>query len=69
MREKLYAVLRPDGTRIDAEPRINREFALWSAREQDERLARIVQRNRTNNVTQARRAHYAFVEVGDSGVS
>ena len=63
MSAKLFAVLRPDGTMIDAEPGINREFALWSAREQDERLARIVQRNRTNNVTLVRRAGYGFEEV------
>lgn len=63
MSVKLFAVLRPDGTRIDAEPGINREFALWSAREMDDRLSRIVQRNRTNNVMQARRAGYDFEEV------
>lgn len=58
-----FYVLRPDGTRIDAEPGINREFSLWNAREKDERLARLVQRNRTNNVTSARRAGYSFDEV------
>ena len=63
MSAKLCAVLRPDGTVIDSEPGINLEFALWQARERDERLARIVQRNRTNNVTLARRAGYGFAEV------
>lgn len=60
-----YYVIRPGELEPipGAEPGINREFALWSARDHDERLARIVQRNRTNNVQQARRAGYTFLEV------
>lgn len=61
----LYRVVRPDGTRIDAEPGINREVALWNARELDARLERLVQKNRTNNVTCVRRAGYTFLEVRD----
>lgn len=62
----MFRVLRPDGTPIDCEPGLFREFALFNAREHDERLARIVQRNRTNNVTQAKRAGYDFEEVSDA---
>ena len=63
MTAKLYAVLRPDGTRIDAEPWINLTDALWNAREHDERLTRLVQRNRTNNISGAKKAGYVFEEV------
>lgn len=62
----MFRVLRPDGTPIDCELGLFREFALFNAREHDERLARIVQRNRTNNVTQAKRAGYDFEEVRDA---
>lgn len=58
-----FRVVRPDGTVIDCEPGSCREFALWNAREHDERLERIVQRNRTNNVSQAKRAGFDFAEV------
>lgn len=63
----LYAVIRPDGSVIPSDPGTCREFALWNARALDERLARIVQRNRTNNVTMARRAGYGFEEVSETG--
>ena len=33
MTAPLYAVIRPDGTRIDSRPEINMEFSLWSAAE------------------------------------
>lgn len=63
MTTKLYAVIRPDGTTIPSEPGTCREFALWNAREKDERLARLVQKNRTNNVSGSKRAGYSFVEI------
>ena len=63
MTAPLYAVIRPDGTRIDHEPGNFLEDALWKAREHDERLGRLVKRNRTSNVSGARRAGYTFSEV------
>lgn len=59
----MFRVVRPDGTVIECEPGSCREFALWSAREHDERLEKIVQRNRTNNVSMSKRAGYTFIEV------
>lgn len=61
-----FRVVRPDGSVIPCAPGIHREDALWNAREHDERLARIVQPNRTNNVTQAKRAGYDFEDLDDS---
>lgn len=58
-----YRVVRPDGTVIDCEPGVNMTDALWNAREFDERLERLVQRNRTNNVSGAKKAGYSFAEV------
>lgn len=58
-----FRVVKPDGAVINCAPGSCREFALWEAREHDERLARIVQKDRTNNVMQARRAGYGFIEV------
>ncbi len=63
-----YRVVRPDGTVIDCEPGVNMTDALWNAREFDKRLERLVQRNRTNNVSQAKRAGYDFAEVSDAPV-
>ena len=59
----LLRVVKPDGTVIPCKPGTFKEDALWLAREHDERLARIVQPNRTNNVSQAKRAGYEFLEV------
>ena len=63
-----FRVIRPDGTVIDCEPGVNMTDALWNAREFDKRLERLVQRNRTNNVSQAKRAGYDFAEVSDAPV-
>ena len=65
MRQTLYAVVRPDGTVIECEPGSCREFSLWNALEHDERLRRIVKRNSTGNVSNARRVGYDFMEITD----
>ena len=48
---------------IDCEPGIDMTDALWNAREFDERLARLVQKDRTNNISGAKKAGYTFQEV------
>jgi hypothetical protein len=58
-----FQVVRPDGTVIDCEPGIDMTDALWNAREFDERLARLVQKDRTNNISGAKKAGYTFQEV------
>ncbi len=63
MTAPLYAVIRPDGTRIESRPGVNMTDALWNARELDERLERIVQPDRTSNISGAKRAGYRFEEV------
>ena len=63
MTAPLYAVIRPDGTRIESRPEINMEFSLWSAAEVDAEVARRIRRNRLNNVQQLKRAGYSFEQV------
>ena len=58
-----YRVIRPDGTVIDWGPGVNMTDALWNAREHDARLARLVQKDRTNNISGAKKAGYTFQEV------
>jgi hypothetical protein len=60
----MLLVVRPDGSVIgQAEPGYNMTDALWNARPFDERLARLVQPNRTNNISGAKRAGYTFQKV------
>ncbi len=61
----LYVVIRPGESEpiLGAPPGVSRVDALWNARDFDERLMRIIQPNRTGNLSGAKRAGYRVVEA------
>lgn len=61
----MFYVLRPDGTRLETAPGVDRVSALWNAVEADPWLARHMKRNGSGNLSGAQRKGYRVLAEED----